>query len=89
MPSNLGKHKLELLPSYLHHFMPRWKQEFLGKGKKLDKSPYFIILCASALRAVEVLKYVEWTSTAVSGLGLTWFHSLTRSIRFTSVQFGP
>lgn len=55
---NLGKHKLELLASYLHHFMPSWKREFLGKGKKLDKSPYFIILCSSALRAVEVIKYV-------------------------------
>lgn len=57
MPTkNLGKHKLELLPSYLHNFMPRWKKEFLGKGKKLDKSPYFIILCSSALRAVEIIK---------------------------------
>ncbi|KAF1322137.1 Ubiquitin-specific protease, partial [Globisporangium splendens] len=56
---NLGKHKLELLPSYLHHFMPRWKKEFLGKGKKLDKSPYFIVLCSSALRAVEIIKHLS------------------------------
>lgn len=37
--------------------MPSYKREFQGKGKKLDKSPYFIILCSSALRAVEVIKY--------------------------------
>lgn len=56
-PTGLGKHKLELLPAYMHHFLPHLKKEFLGK-KKYDKSPYFLIVCSSALRAVEVLKYV-------------------------------
>lgn len=57
-PTGLGKHKLELLPAYMHNFLPHLKKEFLGKGKKYDKSPYFLIVCSSALRAVEVLKYV-------------------------------
>ncbi|RLN71917.1 hypothetical protein BBJ28_00015913 [Nothophytophthora sp. Chile5] len=57
-PKGLGKHKLELLPAYIHHFMPKWKREFAGKGKRLDKSPYFLVLCSSALRCVEVLKHV-------------------------------
>ncbi|KAG7396276.1 cms1 ribosomal small subunit [Phytophthora boehmeriae] len=57
-PKGLGKHKLELLPSYIHHLMPAWRRDFVGKGKKRDKSPYFLILCSSALRAVEVLKYL-------------------------------
>lgn len=57
-PTGLGKHKLELLPAYIYNLMPAWKKEFAGKGKRHDKSPYFIVLSSSALRAVEVYKYV-------------------------------
>lgn len=57
-PKGLGKHKLELLPSYIHHLLPSFKRDFLGKGKRRDKSPYFLILCSSALRCVEVIKYL-------------------------------
>ncbi|KAL3663547.1 hypothetical protein V7S43_011434 [Phytophthora oleae] len=57
-PKGLGKHKLELLPAYIHHLLPSFKRDFLGKGKRRDKSPYFIILCSSALRCVEVIKYI-------------------------------
>ncbi|KAI9905782.1 hypothetical protein PsorP6_014078 [Peronosclerospora sorghi] len=58
VPRGLGKHKLELLPSYIHHLLPTYKRDFLGKGKRRDKSPYFIILCSSALRCVEVIKHL-------------------------------
>ncbi|KAG2520601.1 hypothetical protein JM18_007029 [Phytophthora kernoviae] len=57
-PKGLGKHKLELLPTYIYHLLPTWKREFVGKGKRRDKSPYFLILSSSALRAVEILKYL-------------------------------
>lgn len=55
-PTGLGKHKLELLPSYIHYLQPTYKRDFLGKGMRRDKSPYFLILCSSALRCVEVIK---------------------------------
>ncbi|KAG3086347.1 hypothetical protein PI124_g16582 [Phytophthora idaei] len=57
-PKGLGKHKLELLPSYIHHLLPSFKRDFVGKGKRRDKSPYFLILCSSALRCVEVIKHL-------------------------------
>ncbi|KAG7381541.1 cms1 ribosomal small subunit [Phytophthora pseudosyringae] len=57
-PKGLGKHKLELLPSYMHHLLPTFKRDFVGKGKRRDKSPYFLILCSSALRCVEVIKHI-------------------------------
>lgn len=57
-PKGLGKHKLEQLPAYIYHVVPGWKRDFLGKGKKRDKSPYILILCSSALRAVEINKHL-------------------------------
>lgn len=57
-PKGLGKHKLEQLPAYIYHVVPGWKRDFLGKGKKRDKSPYILILCSSALRAVEFNKHL-------------------------------
>uniref|UniRef100_H3H2I1 Uncharacterized protein n=1 Tax=Phytophthora ramorum TaxID=164328 RepID=H3H2I1_PHYRM len=56
--NGLGKHKLELLPAYIHHLLPTFKRDFAGKGKRRDKSPYFLILCSSALRCVEVIKHL-------------------------------
>ncbi|OWY98272.1 Ubiquitin-specific protease [Phytophthora megakarya] len=47
-----------LLPSYIHNLLPTFKRDFLGKGKRRDKSPYFLILCSSALRCVEVIKHL-------------------------------
>ncbi|KAH7462707.1 Protein CMSS1 [Phytophthora ramorum] len=58
VPQGLGKHKLELLPAYIHHLLPTFKRDFAGKGKRRDKSPYFLILCSSALRCVEVIKHL-------------------------------
>ncbi|KAG6606619.1 putative ubiquitin-specific protease [Phytophthora cinnamomi] len=58
-PKGLGKHRLELLPTYIHHLLPTHKRDFLGKGKRRDKSPYFLILCSSALRCVEVHKHLK------------------------------
>lgn len=58
-PKGLGKHKLELLPAYIYGLMPNWKKEFVGKGKRHDRSPYFIIICSSAIRAVEVYKQLS------------------------------
>ncbi|CAH0476814.1 unnamed protein product [Peronospora belbahrii] len=57
-PTGLGKHKLELLPSYIHHLLPTYKREFLGKDKRRDKSPIVLILSSSALRCVEVIKHL-------------------------------
>ncbi|KUF76074.1 CMSS1 protein [Phytophthora nicotianae] len=58
-PKGVGKHRLDLLPSYIHHLMPSFKRDFLGKGKRRDKSPYFLILCSSALRCLEVIKHLK------------------------------
>ncbi|KAL8005513.1 putative P-loop containing nucleoside triphosphate hydrolase, protein Cms1 [Plasmopara halstedii] len=58
VPKGLGKHKLMLLPSYIHHLLPSFKRDFMGKSKRRDKSPYFVILCSSALRCVEVIKHL-------------------------------
>ncbi|CAH0492149.1 unnamed protein product [Peronospora farinosa] len=58
VPAGLGKHKLELLPSYIHHLLPTYKRDFLGKGMRRDKSPVFLILCSSALRCVELIKHL-------------------------------
>lgn len=55
-PRGLGKHRLDRLPAYIHQLLPTFKKDFLGKGKRRDKSPYFLILCSSALRCVEVIK---------------------------------
>ncbi|CAI5708745.1 unnamed protein product [Peronospora destructor] len=57
-PVSLGKHRLELLPSYIHRLLPTYKKEFLGKGKRRDKSPVLLILCSSALRCVELIKHL-------------------------------
>ncbi|TDH68294.1 hypothetical protein CCR75_003243 [Bremia lactucae] len=55
-PKGLGKHKVELLPAYIHHLLPSFKRDFIGKGIRRDKSPIFLILCSSALRCVQVIK---------------------------------
>ncbi|TMW65257.1 hypothetical protein Poli38472_009424 [Pythium oligandrum] len=56
-PAGLGKHTLPNLSLYMRHLRPAWKVDFKGKGKKYDKSTYFLVICSSALRAVEVLKH--------------------------------
>ncbi|KAJ0408196.1 hypothetical protein ATCC90586_003304 [Pythium insidiosum] len=58
-PKGLGKHTLQSLPLYMRHCVPTWKQVFRGKKIKYDKSPIFLIVCSSALRAVEVLKHLS------------------------------
>ncbi|CAK4460548.1 unnamed protein product [Aphanomyces euteiches] len=53
---NFGKHTLESLSRFLRSICPAWKSLFKGKGIKDKASPILIIVCASALRAVEVGK---------------------------------
>ncbi|KAE8985516.1 hypothetical protein PR003_g23256 [Phytophthora rubi] len=57
-PKGLGKHRLDRLPAYIHQLLPSFKKDFVGKGKRRDKSPYFLILCSSALRCVDVIKHL-------------------------------
>ncbi|RHY22192.1 hypothetical protein DYB32_009576 [Aphanomyces invadans] len=53
-----GKHNLDSLSRFLRSICPKWKLLFKGKGIKGDCSPILVILCSSALRAVEVGKAI-------------------------------
>jgi len=53
----LGKHTLTSLGLYMRHLQPTWKRDFRNKLWRYDKSPCFLIITGSALRAVELLKH--------------------------------
>ncbi|KAF0688101.1 Aste57867_20262 [Aphanomyces stellatus] len=55
---NFGKHNLDSLSRFLRSLCPKWKLLFKGKGIKDKKSPILLIVCSSALRAVEVGKAI-------------------------------
>ncbi|KAE9349903.1 hypothetical protein PR003_g5634 [Phytophthora rubi] len=42
------------VPAYIDQLLPSFKKDFVGKGKRRDKSPYFLILCSSTLDADQV-----------------------------------
>lgn len=56
-PDGLGKHTLPNLGLYMRHLQPQWKKNFRNRDWRYDKSPCFLIICSSALRAVELLKH--------------------------------
>ena len=39
----------------------------MGKGKRRDNSPIFLILCSSALRCVKLIKYVVDEKRSIVG----------------------
>ncbi|KAF0708366.1 hypothetical protein AaE_013242 [Aphanomyces astaci] len=53
-----GKHNLDSLSRFLRSICPKWKLLFKGKGIKDQCSPILLIVCSSALRAVEVGKAI-------------------------------
>ncbi|KDO20503.1 hypothetical protein SPRG_14261 [Saprolegnia parasitica CBS 223.65] len=53
-----GKHTLESYTRFLRALCPEWKFLFRGKGIKDKRSPLLLIVCSSALRAVEIGKAI-------------------------------
>ncbi|OQR83324.1 ubiquitin-specific protease [Achlya hypogyna] len=53
-----GKHNLDSLTRFLRALCPEWKFAFKGKGIKDKSSPILLIVCSSALRAVEIGKAI-------------------------------
>ncbi|OQR90213.1 ubiquitin-specific protease [Thraustotheca clavata] len=54
-----GKHTLDSFTRFLRALCPEWKFLFKGKGIKDKCSPIILIMCSSALRAVEVGKLIR------------------------------
>ena len=55
---DFGKHSDASWSRFVQSVTPGWKRLFKKKNANATKSPIVVILCASALRAVEVRKYV-------------------------------
>merc|ERR1712159_796368 len=67
-----GKHTLKSLPRYLRCVLPSWKKDFKKNNKKISaelrNSPRVIIICSSAIRAVEVMKFLSEFRVSVAKL---------------------
>lgn len=67
-PTNFGKHTLASYTRYIRVLVPSWKFTFKPKNANASYSPVVIILCSSALRAVEILKHLTDFQTHVAKL---------------------